>query len=333
MNSLRIRYLWPKMPLMHNCIKSRWVAEKMLWVTAREEGKNITQIANDVHVTRRTIYKWLERFKIDGISGLIPRKPGCKTGTHPQALSRIIVSRIIDLYEEEDYGIRSTVYLLKKEGIDISHMSVYRYLVARGKIIPHHRRRKRIPNLHICDYPGEELQLDVMYVDPISGTEDRSGKKWDTRQGFHYQYTLVDDCTRTQYAKLFPNLSQDNTCLFLEGILSKSPLKIQKVRMDNGAEFQTKTRDFLKRRKINFIYNFPSRPDMNGKVERTHRIDHEEYYLRSMAKTFEERQVGLLNYLKHYNNQRPHWGFGMDGKTPLEKLQTFPEFKNVYLIV
>lgn len=30
MNGYGIRYLWPRMPLMHSCIKSRWVAECVL---------------------------------------------------------------------------------------------------------------------------------------------------------------------------------------------------------------------------------------------------------------------------------------------------------------
>jgi transposase InsO family protein len=313
---------------MHSCIKSRWVAEKMLWVTAYQEGKPITQIANSAKVSRHTIYKWLGRFEETGINGLMPRRPGCKTGTHPKALSSQIVTTIITLFDEDDYGIRSIVHELHKKGISVSHMSVYRYLVARGKIVPLHKRRRKTPNLHVCDIPGEELQLDVMHVDPIPGTEE--GR---TRKGFHYQYTIVDDCTRVQYAKLFPQLSQDNTCLFLEEVLSKSPFQLQKVRMDNGAEFQTKTRSFLKHRRINFIYNPPSRPDYNGKVERTHRIDYEEFYLKNFSKTLEERQLGLIHYLHRFNNHRPHWGLGMDGKTPLEKLQSFPQYKSVNLIV
>lgn len=304
----------------------------MLWVTAHEEGKSVTQIAQNVCVSRKTIHKWLGRYQELGIKGLMPRLPGARTGTHPSCLDRQIVAKVIDLFEQEGYGIRSIVYLLGKEGINISHMSVYRYLVNRGKITPHHRRKRRIPKLHICDVPGEEVQLDVMHVDPISGTEDNS-KKWHKRTGFHYQYTLVDDCTRIQYAKLFPKLSQDNTCLFLEEVLSKSPFNVSKVRMDNGAEFQTRTRDFLKSRKINFVYNLPARPDMNGKVERTHRIDTEEFYLKDLSQTFEERQNGLARYVSFFDNKRPHWGYGMDGKTPLEKLQSFKEYQSVTLIV
>lgn len=123
------------------------------------------------------------------------------------------------------------------------------------------------------------------------------------------------------------------TTLFLEEMFSKTPFVPAKVRMDNGAEFQTKTRDFLKSRKVDFIYNQPSRPDQNGKVERAHRIDTEEFYLKDQSKSFDERQSGLANYLSRYNNQRPHWGFGMDGKTPLEKLQSFKSYQSVTLIV
>lgn len=315
---------------MHNCIKSRWVEEKMLWVTAYQEGKRIAQIAREAHVSRKAIYKWLGRYEESQIFGLLPKKPGAKTGTHPAAISRSTVARILDLYEE-DFGIRSIVHLLSKEGTSLSHMTVYRYLVSRGKIVPHHqRRRAKMPKLHVCDLPGEEVQLDVMHVDPITGTEDPKGK---SRQGFHYQYTLVDDCTRVQYAQLFANLSQDNTCLFLEKIMAKSPFSLTKVRMDNGNEFQSKVRSFLQTRKVSYIYNQPSRPDQNGKVERTHRIDTEEFYLKDLSKTFEERQSGLARYVSFFDNERPHWGLGMDGKTPLEKLQSFKEYQTVTLIV
>lgn len=330
MNGYRINYLWPKMPLMHNCIKSRWVEEKMLWITAKETGKTVTDIALSAHVSRNTVYKWLERFEKGGINNLIPQTPGAKTGTHPGAISRTTVAKIIDLYED-DFGIRSIVHLLSKQNIHISHMTVYRYLISRGKITPVHlRKRSKVPKLHVCDLPGEEVQLDVMHVDPIVGTEDPRGK---SRQGFHYQYTLVDDCTRVQYAQLFPNLSQDNTCLFLEEVLTKSPFSLTKVRMDNGLEFQSKVRSFLESRAINYVYNRPSRPDMNGKVERTHRIDTEEFYFKDFSKTFEQRRLGLAKYVSFFDNERPHWGFGMDGKTPLEKLQSFKEYQSVNLIV
>jgi len=310
---------------MHACIKGRWVEEKMIWVTAHDEGKTVTEIARSAKVSRDTVYKWIERFEEEGMAGLLPRKPGARTGTHPLRISSQKVSDIVDLFVNEDLGTRDI-----GRRLDISHMTAYRHLVDRGKIKPERKRRRKTPNLHVCDLPGEEAQLDVMHVDPISGTEDKLGR---SRKGFHYQYTLIDDCTRVQYANLFNSLSQDNTCKFLEVVLKRSPFRIDKVRMDNGAEFQTKVKSFLRSRKINYVYNRPSRPDMNGKVERVHRIDTEEFYLKDESRSFEERQNGLSKYLIYYNNERLHWGYGMEGKTPLDKLRSFNEYQSVDLIV
>jgi hypothetical protein len=171
------------------------------------------------------------------MNGLMPQRPGAKTGTHPSALKHDLVAKIIALCDQEGYGIRSITHLLQKQGGRLSHMSVYRYLINRGRMISRPRKKRRLARLHVCDYPGEEAQLDVMFIDPLPGTE-----KLGSRQGFFYQ-------------------------------------------------------------------------------------------LRDLSGSYEEKQNRLAAYLRHYNNQRPHWGLGMDGKTPLEKLQSFTEYQSVNLIV
>lgn len=329
-NNFRLRYVLPRIGFMHSCVKSRWVEEKMIWVTAYEEGKSVTEIARSAGVARDTVYKWLERYKRLGPQGLLPQRPGSPSGFHPLRTDSWVIDKIVDIYKEYGNGPRKIVRKLEKEGVKVSHMTVYRHLVGKGVITKRKRKRRRKPNLHVADYPGEEVQLDVMHVDPIAGTEDRLGR---TRKGFHYQHTLIDDCTRTQHATLFPNLSQDNTCEFLDRVIGKSPFHLQRIRMDNGSENQSKVRNLLKARKISWIYNQPSRPDQNGKVERVHRTDTQEYYLRSEATSFKERVLGLNKYLLYYNNKRPHFGLGMNGKTPLEKLRTFKQYQSVDLIV
>jgi len=142
-----------------------------------------------------------------------------------------------------------------------------------------------------------------MHVDPLPGTGDKAGR---SRKGFHYQHTLIDDCSRTQYAKLFPKLSQDNTCLFLEETLDKAPFEVSQIRMDNGSENQSKVRKFLETRKINYIYNRPSRPDMNGKVERVHRTDNQEFYLKDGSQDFRERKAKTTKILSYTTTIKDH---------------------------
>jgi transposase InsO family protein len=65
----------------------------------------------------------------------------------------------------------------------------------------------------------------------------------------------------------------------------------------------------------------PSTPRLNGKVERSHRIDEEEFYLTLQGvviddtKLFNER---LREWENFYNYDRPHGALG--GGTPYERL-------------
>jgi hypothetical protein len=110
-----------------------------------------------------------------------------------------VVDKIVGRYRDWREGPRQIAAKLKQEGITICHMTAYRHLVKKGWVVPQKKRRRKEAKLHVCDYPGEELQLDVMHVDPLPGTGDPLGK---SRQGFNYQYTLVDDCSRVQYTVL-----------------------------------------------------------------------------------------------------------------------------------
>jgi transposase InsO family protein len=67
----------------------------------------------------------------------------------------------------------------------------------------------------------------------------------------------------------------------------------------------------------------PRKPRLNGKVERSHRIDAEEVYrlldgqVIDDAKIFNERLVEWKNF---YNHDRPHGALG--GQTPYERLRS-----------
>jgi len=62
-------------------------------------------------------------------------------------------------------------------------------------------------------------------------------------------------------------------------------------------------------------------PEQNGKVERSHRIDEEEFYSALEFKDREDRRKRLSYFIDHYNRYRPHGGIGWI--TPWEKLESF----------
>ena len=73
--------------------------------------------------------------------------------------------------------------------------------------------------------PGDLVQMDVKYVPyRIKGQQ-------------HYQYTALDDCTRFRFAKIYYELSVNNTEAFFKELLKSIPFKIKTVQTDNGVEF------------------------------------------------------------------------------------------------
>jgi hypothetical protein len=58
--------------------------------------------------------------------------------------------------------------------------------------------------------------------------------------------------------------------------------------------------------------------ELNGKVERSHRIDADYFYGRAPTSKLEHFNRALQGWIKRYNEERPHQGIAW--MTPLEKL-------------
>ena len=66
----------------------------------------------------------------------------------------------------------------------------------------------------------------------------------------------------------------------------------------------------------------PHTPRLNGKVERSHRIDAEEFYALLAGVVIDDANVfnnKLKEWEDYYNYHRPHGGLG--GQTPYERLR------------
>jgi transposase InsO family protein len=86
-------------------------------------------------------------------------------------------------------------------------------------------------------------------------------------------------------------------------------------------KFQTLFHLHLLDQGIEHHYIKPATPRLNGKVERSHRIDAEEFYrlldgvIIDDTKLFNDK---LQEWEDYYNYHRPHGG--LDGQTPYERL-------------
>ena len=97
---------------------------------------------------------------------------------------------------------------------------------------------------------------------------------------------------------------------------------MERIQTDNGSEFQSAFHWHVLDRGIEHVYIRPATPRLNGKVERSHRIDAEEFYRLLQGVVLDETglfKTKLQEWEDFYNFDRPHGGLG--GQTPYERLR------------
>lgn len=93
----------------------------------------------------------------------------------------------------------------------------------------------------------------------------------------------------------------------------------KKVRTDRGHEFQAQFHWHVEDKRIRHVYIKPRSPQLNGKVERSHRSDQEEFYQLLTYIDDVDLNMKLSKWEQFYNFNRPHGAF--NGKTPYEALR------------
>ena len=115
--------------------------------------------------------------------------------------------------------------------------------------------------------PGHRLQLDVKFLERIAGTRKRL-----------YQFAAIDDCTRIRVLKIYDACNQTSAIRFVDEVIRRLPFRVLVIQTDNGAEFQSRFHWLLEAQDIRHVYIRPRTPHLNGKVERSHRVDEQEFY-------------------------------------------------------
>jgi transposase InsO family protein len=265
-------------------------------------------------LSRKTFYKWHRRFAENGVAGLCdrPRTPH----RSPWATPREVVSKILYLRENYHFGAgRIADYLKRFHQVSIATSSVHRILGRHGmnrlpanqKHRPHKQRWQRYEK----PQPGHRLQMDVKFLERIPGTRRRL-----------FQFTAIDDCTRIRVLKIYDRCNQTTALRFIDEVRRRLPFRVHVVQTDNGAEFQSRFHWHLESLDIRHGYIRPRTPHLNGKVERSHRVDDQEFYqlldrdgITDDIRLFNEK---LREWENYYNYHRPHGA--LDGQTPYERL-------------
>lgn len=289
-----------------------WRLRILRW--ADGQPRQVARTCRHFGISRTAFYRWKKRIDELGEAGLAdrPRTPH----RSPRATSPAVVSKILYLRQNYHFGAgRISAYLKRFHDVKIACSTVHRILVrhdmgrlpANQKHQPHRKRWKRYEKAQ----PGHRLQMDVKFLERIPGTRKRL-----------YQFTAIDDCTRIRVLKIYDRCNQRTAIKFLNEVRNRLPFRIHVLQTDNGAEFQSQFHWHAESLDIRHVYIRPRTPRLNGKVERSHRVDDQEFYqlidqngISDNIHLFNDK---LREWENYYNYHRPHGA--LDGQTPYERL-------------
>lgn len=281
---------------------------------AEEVTGNVAATCRYYGISRPTFYKWRGRYEEHGEAGL---RDGSSRPLHsPNATSGEIVGKIVYLRQHYHFGpLKISMYLRRYHDIEIGQSGVWRILKRLDmNRLPSSQRYKRHETRwkrYEKQLPGSRVQVDVKFIEPITGSRKK-----------HYQFTAIDDCTRVRVLRICPRNNQKTAIQFIDYVLEKLPFQVETIQTDNGAEFQSGFHWHVLDRGIDHVYIKPATPRLNGKVERSHRIDAEEFYRMLEGVVIDDTDMfneKLQEWEDFYNFDRPHGGLA--GQTPYERLR------------
>ena len=119
--------------------------------------------------------------------------------------------------------------------------------------------------------------------------------------------------------KIYVRHNQQNAIKFIDYVIEKFPFRLHTIRTDCGHEFQAQFHWHVEDKGMRHVYIKPRSPQLNGKVERSHRTDQEEFYQLLTYTDDVDLNEKLAEWERFYNLHRPHGAF--QGQTPYEALR------------
>jgi transposase len=238
---------------------------------AEEVTGNVALTCRYFGITRQAFYKWLRRHEEQGLEGLRDRSR--RPHVIPHATKPEVIDKIVYLRRNYHFGPHKiSMYLKRYHDIEVSPSGVWRILkrLDMSRLPASQRYRRHVDRWKRYEkpLPGHRVEIDVKFIAPLQGP----------RRKKHYQFTAIDDCTRIRVLRIYDRLNQQSAIRFLDYVLEKLPFKVEVIQTDNGPEFGSQFHYHVLDAGIGHVYIKPATPRLNGKVERSHRIDQEEFY-------------------------------------------------------
>lgn len=283
---------------------------RMQFLTEWQTGLwSMTELCADYGISRKSGYKWVERYEAIGPAGLCDQSR--RPRHSPHATAPPLVQQLVDWRRRHPtWGARKLLTIAKRHDADAawpSRSTVCELLKARGLVRARRRRHARAParpsaaaiarpnETWTVDFKGQFRTRDGVYCYPLT-----------VRDGFSRYVLRCDALLTTSY---------DTTRPCFERAFAQYGLP-ERLRSDNGVPFAGAGFAGLSRLAVWWIRLgiFPDRiapghPEQNGSHEQFHRVLKAET-ARPPAGTARAQQARFTHFRIEYNEQRPHEALG-----------------------
>jgi transposase InsO family protein len=275
--------------------------------------------ARQFNTTPKTVGKWVERFRAEGVDGLQDRssKPLSSPGQTPPA-----TCAAVEVMRRQRYTGKQIAAELGISPATVSRI-LYRLGLNRLSALEPAEPVRRYER----DKPGEMIHIDIKKLGRFNQighriTGDRRGQSNSRGVGWEYVHVAIDDHSRIAFAKIMPSEKKRSATTFLKAAIAYYEglgIRVERVMSDNGSCYKSFAfRRSCKRLGLKHIRTKPYTPKTNGKAERFIQTSLREWAYAQAYQTSTERKAELPSWLHRYNWHRPHAGIG--DKVPISRL-------------
>jgi transposase InsO family protein len=291
------------------------------------DGWPVATVAEQLGISRATGYKWVRRYRADGLAGLEDRSS--RPPHSPRRSSDVVTAAILSARAPQRYGParlapltghpRSTIYdVLRRAGLnrlrDTERVTgaPVRYAACHPGALVHqdHKKLGRVPDGGGWRILGRGL-----------ASQDRRVR------GYEHLEVFVDDASR--YAVVVPVADErgSSAAWAVELAIARFAevgIRIERMLTDNGASYRSHAyRDTLTRTDIRHKRTRPFHSQTNGKAERfIQTLLHDWAYARPYHANG-DRLRALPRFVDFYNHGRPHTA--IRGLVPRVAVNNVPE--------
>lgn len=293
------------MPWRENCAMD----ERLRFVSDSQSGLwTMTELCERYEISRKTGYKWLERYRTEGAAGLSERSRA--PHLHGRATPAAVVEAIVSLRQDRpSWGPRKIIAKLsaREPSLEWPSASTAGEILKRAGLVGARRYRRRGPPRlyelttpqhanHVwgADHKGWVRLGDGSRVEPLTITD-----------GFSRYLLCAAPSTNTTQAQARP---------LFERAFEEHGLP-DVIRSDNGPPFASTGVTGLTALgvwwiKLGIAHERidPGHPQQNGRHERMHLTLLEA--MRPPSKNLAEQATRLQAFVKDYNEERPHEALG-----------------------